>query len=68
MEYTIILTPQEEGGFTAQCLELPGAITEGETKEEALKNAKDAIELVLEGMREDLEKEKHEFVKVRLVA
>jgi len=66
MEYTVILTPQEEGGYTVQCLELPGAISQGETKEEALKNVKEAIELVAEGMREDIEKEKHEVVKVRV--
>jgi len=51
MEYTVILTPQEEGGYTIQCLEIPGAISQGETKEEALENIKEAIELMLEGKR-----------------
>jgi len=38
MKYTVILEPQEEGGYTVQCLELPGAISQGETKEEAIEN------------------------------
>jgi len=30
MKYTVVLEPQEEGGFTVQCVELPGAISQGE--------------------------------------
>jgi len=48
MEYTIVLEVSEEGGYTARCLELPAAISEGDTKEEALENIREAIELVLE--------------------
>jgi len=48
MEYTIVLEVAEEGGFTARCLELPAAISEGDTKDEAIENVKEAIELVLE--------------------
>ena len=55
MKYSIILEPQEVGGFTARCLELPGAISQGETKTEAPENIKDAIRLILEVFREDLE-------------
>ena len=39
---------QDGGGYSVQCVELPGAISQGETREEALKNIKEAIELVLE--------------------
>lgn len=53
MKYTIILEKEEEGGYSAQCLELPGAISQGESKEEAIENIKVAIELVLETL--DLE-------------
>lgn len=53
MKYTIILEKEEEGGYSAQCLELPGAISQGETKEEALRNIKEAIELVLEVINEE---------------
>ena len=53
MKYTIILEKQEESGYTAQCLEVPGAISQGETKEEALSNAKEALELVLDVIKEE---------------
>ena len=46
--------PQEEGGYTVQCLELPGAISQGETVEEALDNIKEAIELLLDVLQDDL--------------
>ena len=54
MKYTVILEAQEEGGYTVRCLELPGAISQGETKEEALANIKEAIGLVLEVLSLDL--------------
>jgi predicted RNase H-like HicB family nuclease len=46
-KFTVFLEPAEEGGFIVKCLELPVA-TQGETKEEALKNIKEAIEGYLE--------------------
>ena len=52
MKYTVALSAAEEGGFTVRCLELPAAISEGDTKEEALENIKEAIELVLEVTQE----------------
>jgi predicted RNase H-like HicB family nuclease len=36
MKYTIILEKEEEGGYSAQCLELPGAISQERSKEEAI--------------------------------
>jgi predicted RNase H-like HicB family nuclease len=56
MKYTVVLESQEEGGFTVQCVEIPGAISQGENKDEALANIKEAIELVLEVQREELQK------------
>ena len=50
--FTIKLEESDEGGYTAQCLEIPAAISEGETKEEALENIKEVIQLVLEVTRE----------------
>ncbi len=64
MEYTIALKKQKEGGYTSQCLEVPGAISQGETKEEAVRNAKEALKLVLEVLRE--EAGKTEAVKVQI--
>ena len=53
MKYTVIHELQEEGGYTVRCLELPGAISQGETKEEALENIKEAISLVLEVLSQE---------------
>lgn len=46
--YTIILEPAEEGGFIVTVPALPAAGTQGDTREEALANAREAIELVIE--------------------
>lgn len=45
--FTVVLEPAEEGGFVVKCLELPVA-SQGDTKEEALANIKEAIEGYLE--------------------
>ena len=52
MYYRIILEPQAEGGYTVFVPELPDVISEGETEEEALANAKDAIEGYLSVLKE----------------
>ena len=46
----------DTGWYVVQCVELPAAITQGKTEEEAMKNIKDAIELVLEENREHAKK------------
>ena len=47
--YTIILEPDpEEGGYTVTVPVLPGCVTQGETIEEAIVMAKDAIRLFIE--------------------
>ncbi|HEX9405727.1 MAG TPA: type II toxin-antitoxin system HicB family antitoxin, partial [Thermoanaerobaculia bacterium] len=43
----------EEGGFTAFVEELPGAISQGETLDEARENLKEAIQMILEVNREN---------------
>jgi predicted RNase H-like HicB family nuclease len=45
---TAVLTPDPDGGYVAQVAELPGAISQGETVEEALANVREAAELYLE--------------------
>lgn len=44
----MVLESQEEGGYTVYAPSLPGCISEGENREEALRNIKEAIELYLE--------------------
>ena len=49
--YTIILHPdQEEGGYTVTVPTLPGCITQGDTMDEAIAMAKDAIRLHIESL------------------
>ncbi|MCH7500948.1 MAG: type II toxin-antitoxin system HicB family antitoxin [Nitrospinae bacterium] len=48
MKLTVVLEGQEEGGYTAYVPSLKGCISEGDSKEEAIKNIKEAIELYLE--------------------
>ncbi len=44
-EYTVIIIPdEEEGGYIASVPALPGCHTQGETLEEAISNAREAIE------------------------
>lgn len=53
-QYAVLLTPDpEEGGYTVTVPALPGAITEGDTLEEALANARDVIAELLAVMEAD---------------
>ena len=65
-KFTVVLREEEEGGYSVQCLDLPGAISQGETKREALKNIKEAIQGYLEAFPEEAErvKLKKEVVEV----
>jgi len=53
MKIKIYLEPSEDGGYTAIVPSLPGCISEGDTKEEAIKNIREAIELYLEPVEDD---------------
>lgn len=53
-KYTIAYTKEEEDcGFSGRCLELPGAISQGEIFEELKANMDDAINLVLSSIKEE---------------
>ncbi|GBE26755.1 hypothetical protein BMS3Bbin03_00674 [bacterium BMS3Bbin03] len=54
MKIKIYLEPSDEGGYTAIVPALPGCISEGETKEEAIKNIREAIDLYLEPVEDDV--------------
>jgi len=66
LKLTVVLRKEEEGGYSAQCLELPGCISEGETKKETLANIREAIDGYLEAFPEELEqlKRKRELVQI----
>ena len=53
MKLRIVLEPSEEGGYTALVPSLPGCISEGDTREEALRNIEEAIRLYLEPVDDD---------------
>ena len=46
--YTVVLEPEEEGGFTVRVPAFPEIVTYGEDEREALAMAEDAIRLVIE--------------------
>jgi len=54
MNLKVILEPSSEGGYTVYVPSLPGCISEGDTKEAALDNIREAIELYLEPVEDDI--------------
>lgn len=54
MTLKVVLEPSDEGGYTVYVPSLPGCISEGNTKEEALANIREAIQLYLEPVEDDL--------------
>lgn len=54
MKVRVVLEPSDEGGYTAVVPGLPGCISEGETRDEALASIREAIELYLEPVADDL--------------
>ena len=51
MAYTVVLLRQDDGGFTVLLPALPGCITEGDTVEECLANAREAIVGIIQCLR-----------------
>lgn len=64
MNIKVILEPQENGGFTVYVPSLPGCVSQGDSKEEALKNIKEAIELHLEADENEISSYDGEIAKV----
>ncbi|MGB9760067.1 MAG: type II toxin-antitoxin system HicB family antitoxin [Thermoproteota archaeon] len=66
-KFTVIVEKDPETEmYVAQCIEIPQAISQGETEEEALKNVKEAIELVLEYLRDELKVKDKKLVEVSI--
>jgi predicted RNase H-like HicB family nuclease len=53
MKLMVVFEQSDEGGYTVYVPSLPGCISEGDNKEEALNNIKEAIELYLEPVADD---------------
>jgi predicted RNase H-like HicB family nuclease len=54
MKLKVVLEPSEEGGFTVYVPSLPGCVSEGDSESDALTNIREAIELYLEPVDDDL--------------
>jgi len=51
--FSVVLEPQQDGGFTVLVPALPEVVTEGETEEEALANAEEAIRAIVAYRRDN---------------
>ena len=49
----VIIYPGEDGCWVAEVPSLPGCISQGRTKEEALNNTKEAIQAYIDALKED---------------
>ena len=54
MRLRVMLEPSEDGGYTVTVPSLPGCISEGDTREDALANIREAIQLYLDPVDDDL--------------
>ncbi len=48
MKYTVVLQREHDGGYVVSVPALPGCVSQGDTREEALKNIQEAAKLYLE--------------------
>ncbi|MER3546308.1 MAG: hypothetical protein C4338_01410 [Rhodanobacteraceae bacterium] len=51
MRYTVVLERESDGGYVADVPALPGCVSQGDTRAEALQNIREAIELYIEDCR-----------------
>ena len=52
MRYTVVLEQEQDGGYVASVPALPGCVSQGDTREAALANIREAIELYLDDCRD----------------
>ncbi len=67
MRYAIVYR-DEDGNWIAEVPSLPGCVTQGETREEAIENIRDAIMLYLSDLDEERKELYQEFIDPELVA
>ena len=72
MGYTVILEQESDGGFVAVVPALPGCVSQGDTRDETLRNVREAIELYIEDCKSAGDpvptEAGKEFVEVRVSA
>lgn len=49
----VLVYPGEDGFWVAECPSLPGCVSQGETREDAVRNIREAIDLYIEALTED---------------
>ena len=52
MRYTVVLEQEPDGGYVVSVPVLPGCVSQGDTRNEALENIREAIELYIDDCRE----------------
>jgi predicted RNase H-like HicB family nuclease len=52
MRYTVILEQESDGGYVVSVPALPGCVSQGDSRAEALSNIREAIELYIEDCRD----------------
>ncbi len=66
-QFVVTLTLGEDGFIVAECPSLPGCVSQGKTKEEALQNIKEAIEGIVEvrrGMNNPISPPEVRFIEI----
>ena len=53
MQYTVVVHGAEEGGYWVDVPSLPGCFSQGETIDEAMNNVREAIELHIQGLKDE---------------
>ena len=53
MKFTVILLPEAEGGYSVICPAIPGCVSQGNSREDALANIPEAILLCLEVRKDE---------------
>ncbi len=70
MRFKVVLEEAEEGGYVVYVPSLPGCVSQGETKEEALENIREAIEVYLDiddaEIEAEIEGKRAEVVEITL--
>jgi predicted RNase H-like HicB family nuclease len=51
MRYRILIEPDEDGIFVAECPSLPGCISQGKSRQEALENIQDAMKDYIDSLK-----------------
>ena len=66
MRYTVVLEKESDGGFVAHVPALPGCVSQGDSRAEALANIREAIELYLEPDEIEVTSREREIVELAI--